>query len=93
MQFDNNISTIWHTQWSPNKKPLPAVITIDMKKNYDINGFYYMPRQTGNNGYILEYTLEYQDASGNWQKAVDKGTWASNGSEKNVRFKPINTSN
>ena len=90
--FDNNISTIWHTQWSPNKKPLPAVITIDMKKNYDINGFYYMPRQTGNNGYILEYTLEYQDASGNWQKAVDKGTWASNGSEKNVRFKPINTS-
>ena len=51
-----------------------------------------MPRQTGNNGYILEYTLEYQDASGNWQKAVDKGTWASNGSEKNVRFKPINTS-
>ncbi|MFR5555933.1 MAG: family 20 glycosylhydrolase [Coprococcus sp.] len=90
--FDNNISTIWHTQWSPNKKPLPAVITIDMKKNYDINGFYYMPRQTGNNGYILEYTLEYQDASGNWQKAVDKGTWSSNGSEKNVRFKPINTS-
>ncbi|MFR2837125.1 MAG: hypothetical protein ACLTCI_11670 [[Clostridium] nexile] len=47
---------MWHTQWSPNKKPLPAVITIDMK-NYDINGFYYMPRQTGNNGYILEYTL------------------------------------
>lgn len=90
--LDNNISTIWHTQWSPDKKPLPAVITIDMKKNYDINGFYYMPRQTGNNGYILEYTLEYQDASGNWQKAVDKGTWASNGSEKNVRFKPINTS-
>ena len=90
--FDNNISTIWHTQWSPDKKPLPAVITIDMKKNYDINGFYYMPRQTGNNGYILEYTLEYQDASGNWQEAVDKGTWASNGSEKNVRFKPINTS-
>lgn len=90
--FDNNISTIWHTQWSPNKKPLPAVITIDMKKNYNINGFYYMPRQTGNNGYILEYTLEYQDASGNWQKAVDKGTWSSNGSEKNVRFKPINTS-
>ena len=90
--FDNNISTIWHTQWSPNKKPLPAVITIDMKKNYDINGFYYMPRQTGNNGYILEYTLEYQDASGNWKKAVDKGTWSSNGSEKNVRFKPINTS-
>ena len=90
--FDNNISTIWHTQWSPDKKPLPAVITIDMKKNYDINGFYYMPRQTGNNGYILEYTLEYQDASGNWQKDVDKGTWASNGSEKNVRFKPINTS-
>ena len=90
--FDNNISTIWHTQWSPDKKPLPALITIDMKKNYDINGFYYMPRQTGNNGYILEYTLEYQDASGNWQKAVDKGTWASNGSEKNVRFKPINTS-
>lgn len=90
--FDNDISTIWHTQWSPDKKPLPAVITIDMKKNYDINGFYYMPRQTGNNGYILEYTLEYQDASGNWQEAVDKGTWASNGSEKNVRFKPINTS-
>ena len=34
--FDNNSSTIWHTQWSPDKKPLPAVITIDMKKNYDI---------------------------------------------------------
>lgn len=90
--FDNDPSSIWHTQWQPSKKELPAVITIDMKKNYDINGFYYMPRPTGNNGYIQEYTLEYQDASGNWKKLVDKGTWASNGTEKTVRFKPVNAS-
>lgn len=90
--FDDDPSTIWHTQWSPSKKELPATITIDMKKDYDINGFYYMPRQNGNNGYITKYTLYYEDESGNWQELVKDGTWASNGSEKRVMFKPVNTS-
>lgn len=90
--FDNNPSTIWHTQWQPSKKELPAVINIDMKKDYDINGLYYMPRPTGNNGYILEYTLEYQDKDGNWKKLVDKGTWTSDGSEKTVMYKPVKAS-
>ena len=90
--FDDDPSTIWHTQWNPSKKELPATITIDMKKDYDINGFYYMPRQNGNNGYITKYTLYYEDESGNWQELVKDGTWASNGSEKRVMFKPVNTS-
>lgn len=90
--FDNNPSTIWHTKWQPSKQELPAVINIDMKKDYDINGLYYMPRPTGNNGYILEYTLEYQDKDGNWKKLVDKGTWASDGSEKTVMYKPVKAS-
>lgn len=90
--FDDDSSTIWHTKWQPSKQELPATVTIDMKEDYDINGFYYMPRQTGNNGYITKYTLYYEDASGNWQELVKDGTWASDGSEKKVMFKPVNTS-
>ncbi len=58
--FDNDRSTIWHTQYSPSKKALPATITIDMGQSYDVNGFYYLPRPTGNNGYILKYSLYYE---------------------------------
>ena len=35
--FDNDRSTIWHTQYSPSKKALPATITIDMGQSYDVN--------------------------------------------------------
>lgn len=80
--FDNDRSTIWHTQYSPSKKALPATITIDMGQSYDVNGFYYLPRPTGNNGYILKYSLYYEDADENWTALVENGTWESTGTEK-----------
>ena len=90
--FDNDRSTIWHTQYSPSKKALPATITIDMGQSYDVNGFYYLPRPTGNNGYILKYSLYYEDADGNWATLVENGTWESTGTEKTVNFTPVQTS-
>ena len=90
--FDNDRSTIWHTQYSPSKKALPATITIDMGQSYDVNGFYYLPRPTGNNGYILKYSLYYEDADENWTALVENGTWESTGTEKTVNFTPVQTS-
>ena len=90
--FDNDRSSIWHTKWEPKKQELPATITIDMKKDYDVNGFYYMPRTSGDNGYITKYSLYYEDEAGEMQLLVEDGTWPSNGAEKKVMFKPVKTS-
>ncbi len=90
--FDNDPSSIWHTKWSPETQELPATITIDMKKDYDVNGFYYMPRTSGDNGHITKYSLYYEDEAGEMQLLVEDGTWPSNGAEKKVMFKPVKTS-
>ena len=88
--FDNNPSTIWHTSYSPYKG-LPATVTIDMKKEYEINKFSYLPRSSGTNGNITEYSLYYkQSENDEWKPLVENATWAANGEEKSIKFDAVN---
>ena len=92
LAFDNDETTFWHTQYSPSKKNLPAEIVIDMKEAYDINGFYYLPRQSGANGNIKEYSIYYENEAKEWKPLIENGTWGSSNDEKAVYFTPVNAS-
>lgn len=86
--FDGDITTLWHSQYSPSIKALPATFTVDMGKEYKINKLTYVPRQSGGkNGYITSYDLYVKKAeSDDWTPVVTNGVWASDTKEKTVKF-------
>ncbi|MBF0776735.1 hypothetical protein BVE84_04785 [Streptococcus azizii] len=84
--FDGNRDTIWHTQWNPSKKELPATITIDMKEAQTIDHMLYVPRQIGRNGNITRYKLSYKLAEADDWTELTAGTFDSSSSDKTVNF-------
>ena len=87
--FDGNLSTIWHTSYSPYKN-LPAEVIVDMNKTYDINKLTYIPRSSGTNGNITKYSLYYQvENSDEWVPIIEEGTWDGNGEEKIIKFDQV----
>lgn len=68
--FDNNTTTVWHTQWKLAKPPHPHYLKVDMNATNSMHGFYF----TGSNN----------TATGNPQKvhvdvSVDGSTWTNTG--------------
>lgn len=89
--FDGDITTLWHSQYSPSIKALPATFTVDMGKEYKINKLTYVPRQSGGaNGYITSYDLYVKKAeSDDWTQVVTDGVWASDTKEKTAKFNTV----
>lgn len=89
--FDGDITTLWHSQYSPSIKALPATFTVDMGKEYKINKLTYVPRQSGGaNGYITSYDLYVKKAeSDDWTPVVTDGVWASDTKEKTAKFNTV----
>lgn len=68
--FDNNTTTVWHTQWKLAKPPHPHYLKVDMNATNSMHGFYF----TGSNN----------TATGNPQKvhvdvSVDGSNWTNTG--------------
>ena len=89
--FDGDTSTLWHSQYSPSIKALPATFTVDMGKEYKINKLTYVPRQSGGaNGYITSYDLYVKKAeSDDWTQVVTDGVWVSDTKEKTAKFNTV----
>ena len=89
--FDGDTSTLWHSQYSPSIKALPATFTVDMGKEYKINKLTYVPRQSGGaNEYITSYDLYVKKAeSDDWTQVVTDGVWASDTKEKTAKFNTV----
>ncbi|MBL8206393.1 MAG: NPCBM/NEW2 domain-containing protein [Blastocatellia bacterium] len=87
--IDGNVNTIWHTQWSSATPSHPHWIVLDMKANYTVGGFRYLPRQTGAiNGTIADYKF-YVSADGiNWGQAVAQGRFDNTRTEKSGNIQP-----
>ena len=61
-----------------------------MNAVYNIDKFSYLPRQSGTNGIITEYSLYYKlNADDEWTALVENGTWAGNSSLKTARFDAV----
>ncbi len=89
LAFDGDTSTFWHSNYTPYQA-LPATVEINMNDVYTINKFSYLPRQTGTNGIITEYSLYYKTAEENeWIPLAENQTWVQDASLKSVRFDAV----
>ena len=60
--IDGKPSTVWHSQFSQEKKKHPHELVIDLGQNRMINGFYYLARQDkGWNGAFEETEFYVSD--------------------------------
>lgn len=85
--FDDDASTMWHTQWTVTPKPdYPHTLIIDMHETLTLHGFSYLPRQDNQwNGTIRDYEFYVSTDNSNWTK-VASGSWAQTKGSKEVDF-------
>jgi galactose oxidase len=84
--IDGNISTFWHSEYTPVLTPLPHQAVLDLGSATTINGFTYLPRQDGLlNGNIGTYGLEVSKDKEIWT-VVSNATWLDDQSPKVVGF-------
>ena len=87
--FDCGGDTWWESESSPDVKPLPHSITIDMKNSLIINQFAYLPRQDGCDcGNIARHTIETSLNGESW-RTVAKGTYSADAEEKLTSFESV----
>lgn len=86
--FDNDNNTWWHSHWT--NKTAPYVITMNLNKAENLNGFVYVPRPDGaNNGVATKYRLQAQ--VGGELRELASGTWELNKAPKKISFDAIET--
>jgi len=87
--FDDNVSTIWHTEWYTSNPPHPHEIQINLGKTYTINKLKYLPRQDGcSHGTIAQYELYTSINGSDWGTPIAVGTFENNTLEKEITFSP-----
>ncbi|MGT2609656.1 discoidin domain-containing protein [Streptococcus zalophi] len=84
--FDGDLSTIWHTKWSPSKQELPASITIDMTAPHHVDKLVYVPRKGVKNGNITGYKLYGKLADTDEYHLLKEGTLSDDASTKTIAF-------
>jgi galactose oxidase len=86
--FDDNTNSFWHTTWNPTA-PMPHYVYMDMKNQYVVNGFNYLPRQDGGgqnkNGNIGQHTIELSADGANWT-TVASGSYVNDQTLKSTLF-------
>lgn len=65
--IDNNISTFWHTQYSPNQPAFPHFLTVDMKEEITVKSIAVARRQ-GNANFASRMKLEVSQDGTTWIK-------------------------
>ncbi len=89
--FDNNPSTFWHTHPTSGQLAPPQSFTVDMGKQYTVEGFCYLPRQDGTfHGMTSRYKMEVSQ-DGKTFKTVSEGEFGNlraNPIEQSINFAP-----
>ncbi len=86
--LDGNPSTLWHSAWSEVSTPAgyPHHMTLDLGSTYQVNGFGYLPRQSGTNGMFKGYEI-YVSADGqDWGTPVATGQFPNSTAVQRVDF-------
>lgn len=99
---DGSSSTYWHSNWSEGftvSSENPAILTVDLGKTIEIEGFKFQQRVNGSNGVIQKYRYEILDAEGNVIKNSESitlsdaetqgGAWVTSRLSKEVNAKTI----
>lgn len=84
--IDGQLTTIWHSEFSPIHTPLPISLTVDTGAVRSLDGVAYQPRLDGaTTGTITAYTVEISSDGVNYT-AIAAGSWAPDSSIKSVQF-------
>lgn len=68
--IDDQLSTFWHTQYSPEQPDYPHFIIVDMKENVLIKAIA-IARREGNNNIASRFSLEVSGDNVNWELAEE----------------------
>ncbi|MCC4211250.1 family 43 glycosylhydrolase [Leeuwenhoekiella parthenopeia] len=71
--FDNNVNTIWNTNYTNGIDSYPHEMIIDLGNNYDVSGFMCVPRQDRSPNLISDFQLYLSMDGENWGKPVASG--------------------
>lgn len=85
--IDDNTGTIWHTSWNGTTAD-KLYLTLDLGGTYMVDGFRYLPRQTGDNGKIREYQILVSTNGQNFN-VVAQGSWDKGIDWKKVKFESV----
>lgn len=83
---DGDPSTIWHTMYSVTVAKHPHWVDLDAGEQKTIKGFTYLPRQSGDNGNVKDYTIHISTDGKNWGEPVYSGTFDKSKNIKRIIF-------
>ncbi|GAB3836152.1 endo-alpha-N-acetylgalactosaminidase family protein [Kribbella italica] len=89
--LDGNPSTLWHTAWSevPTPATYPHHLTLDLGTSYAVDGFSYLPRQSGTNGMFKGYELYVSTDGQNWGTPVKTGEFPNSTAVQRLEFPAV----
>jgi len=89
LAVDNNLSTIWHTNWYGTSNE-NHWFQFELTDTYTVNGLRYKPRVEGNtNGTITKYEIQVSN-DGETFTTITSGDWENNRNWKVVEFEDQN---
>lgn len=87
---DGDVTTLWHSRFSPVHDPLPISFTVDLKSVRTVTGLTYQPRLDGDiTGTITGYSVLVSSDGVNFTAATPAGTWAQDSLLKSVQIAPV----
>lgn len=87
---DGDPNTIWHSMYSVTVAKHPHWVDFDAGVVKNIKGFTYLPRSSGSNGDVKDYSLQVSTDGKVWSDPVAKGTFPRNKAEQKVMLdKPV----
>ena len=89
--IDNNLSTMWHTNWNGSKRE-DTWISIDMGKVQPISMLKYTPRRSIANGIITKYSIYVKENENDeWTKVeTESNVWERSIADKYAYFDTVN---
>jgi alpha-glucosidase len=85
--FDGTPETIWHSDTIKDKPAtFPFTVDVDLGGLFPINGFQYLPRQTGENGMIANYEIYVTKDKAQFGPPVFKGTFLKSKEKQTANF-------
>ena len=89
LAVDNNLDTIWHTNWYGTSNE-NHWFQFEITEDYTVDGLRYKPRVQGNtNGTITQYEIQVSD-DGETFTTIASGDWENNRNWKVVEFEDQN---
>ena len=85
--FDGDANSMWHTEFSAGSPKFPHELIVDMKNEYTINGFTYLPRTDGPwNGTVANYEIFVSNDRNDFGKPIFKGIFKKSKEPQTLKF-------